>query len=741
MLKLCGSSIVFLTLLLAPDKQIAAPPPPPPFIPATDPAPQGEGVKFIDQAAGKHPRLLLTAKRIAQVKALYNAEEGKLYREQLLGYLKSCNIPVDRKTSHAWGQEVGLFQMPMLALHHVLTGDKDSLNKSVAYLKWLATTANWTEGGEPAMPDAPDSYAKTLEKTRRLPAHDEDNSDTTASFTMVGAALTFDWLYDELDPAFREQFRQFLWLHARAMYHGGHRGGNPGGNYWRGVPAYNHRWYRDWGLTLAALAAAEGKSDEQWLLGEIQKELAFMCEWLPVDGSQHEGPGYGSSAGALGIAFQAADECLGTRYLQSPFFRNAGAYTLQVSAPGMTEALYFADCFTRARSFHPFFLKTAALQRQADVVNGIRHAIQVNGKAFGVRDYAWLSLLCDDPSIKDGHYTRLPTTVFLPDLGIAIVRENWQDQAVAAMFKCGPMGGYKSNAWRPTAKDERGALPYLNVAHDQPDANSFILLADGEYLAETDRYPLKPGKLSTGHNTILINGIGQAVQGRAEGDEWQQPGSGDMTQMARVVAWKDAGDVVITEGEAAGSYLAYTDRKTGKARPPLDRFRRIFIWVKGSYVLVLDDIRAPKPVTVTWLMQGGKLQAVDEAQGRYQLAKNKAQCEFQLLADAPFQVKIGLSTANDHNKLLNWQQLQASLETSSVRLASIYDPWRRKDLKLTLTPDGPDKATITVAAAGIADTWQWQAATGRFQAGTLHGVRKGGFDVTVDATTSPPPAP
>ena len=63
-----------------------------------------------------------------------------------------------------------------------------------------------------------------------------------------------------------------------------------------------------------------------------------MCDWLPVDGSQHEGPGYGSSAGALGMAFQVSDELTGTRFLDSPFYRTGAAYTMQVSAPGMTEA-------------------------------------------------------------------------------------------------------------------------------------------------------------------------------------------------------------------------------------------------------------------------------------------------------------------------------------------------------------------------------------------------------------------
>ena len=698
--------------------KVTPPPPPPPMVPEKDPPAEGAPVRFLDKIAGKHPRLLLTAERIGQLRAFYNSDEARLYREQMEGYVPRCTIPANRKTTNAWGREVGLFKVPMAALHYVLTGDKSSLDRAVELLKWLDEIGDdWSDGGS------------------------EKNSDHAAAFTMVGAALAWDWLYNDLDPGFREKFRQTLLWHARAMYYGGHLGGNSGGNYWRGVPAYNHRWFRDWGMTLATLAAAEGKPEEQWFLGQVRKELKFMVDWLPADGSQHEGPSYGSSAGALGMACQVSDECLGTRYLDLPFFRSVGSYALATTAPGMKESLYFADNFDKSTGVNPFFLKTAAYHRQADVMDGVRQFIRINSKKFGVNDYAWLSLLSDDPSVKDGRRAQLPTTSFWPDLGIAIMRENWEDQAVAALFKCGPMGGYKLNAWRPTKKDERGNLPYINVAHDHPDANSFILLGEGEYLAETNRYPIKPGKLSTGNNTILVNGIGQAVQGRSEGDAWQQPGSGDMTRMGRITAWKDTGDVVVVEGEAAGSYLAYTDAKTKRSRPALDRFRRTFIWVKGSYVLVLDDIRAPQPVEVTWLMQGGKLETIDEAQGRYRLSKNKAQCEFQLVADAPLKTKMGVSTANDHSKLMGWQQLQADVETSAVRFASVYDPWQRKDLRVTLTPDGRDKATVTVQSAGFTDTWQWQAAGGKFEAAALQGSRPDGFDVTVDAKSVAPMAP
>lgn len=752
--KFTGRLILLLAVVLTVTAAQAQVPIPEKDAPSTQPP-----VKYLGNMVNKHPRLLLTAETLPRVKAFYDSPEGKIYRDEIEAAVRRGNVPNDRKMGDDWGraQGIGLFGLPPVAVHYALTKDKDSFEKGVAYLKWLAGQPDWTKGGGPAVPDTAEAYAKVMDTMLKFEPQGERNSDIAAAFTMVGATMVWDYLYNDLDPQFREQFRQILWNHARAMYYNGFIKRVKSNSYYFGAPNYNHRWFRVWGMSMAALATAEGKPEEQAFLGIIEKELKFNFTWLPVDGSQHEGPGYGGSAGGLGMALQISDDLTGTHYLDAPFFANVGSYAVNISTPGMNECFYFADTSDKTCPTHAFFLKAAAMHKQADVLDGLRKSIAINFKKFGIGNYAWLAILSDDPSIKGGDYHKLPTAAFLPDDGIAIVRDSWADDAVAARFKCGPLGGYASNAWTKSADVGERTRP--NVAHDHPDANSFVLFGGGQFLAESDRYD--DSKLSRGDNTILINGVGQAPQGEPEGAAWMQPGTGDLTQTARIVAYKDAGQFFLTEGEAAGCYLAIA--KGDKTRPALDRFRRTFIWDKGNYVLVFDDVRAPSPVDITWLIEGAKLEPINEAEGCYRLAKGDmpratrvrgkttvpaapavkpdpskpdAQCEFQLVSDLKLQSKIGESPAKDRGNPLKWPQLQATANGAAAHFACVLDPWH-KNVKVSLTLDGPDKATIKVTGDGINDTWQWEAAKGKFEAATWHGPQ----NLTIDAKNAVPPAP
>src|SRR5262249_12088158 len=77
----------------------------------------------------------------------------------------------------------------------------------------------------------------------------------------------------------------------------------------------------------------------------------------------------------------------------------------------------------------------------------------------------------------------------------------------AFAFKCGPPEGHHT-------KDALKAFPdwHLSSGHAHPDANSFIIYAGGKYLTGDTGYAGLP--MTEQHNTILIDGAGQAREGK-----------------------------------------------------------------------------------------------------------------------------------------------------------------------------------------------------------------------------------
>jgi len=343
----------------------------------------------------------------------------------------------------------------------------------------------------------------------------------------------------------------------------------------------------------------------------------------------------------------------------------------------------------------------------------------------------WMSIVWLDQDMKIGSLDNLPKTSFFSDMGLAFMRDGWESRNIGAMFKCGPLGGYKLNEYRK-AYAKNGVLGNINVAHDDPDANSFIIWSNGALIAETDRY--SKHKMSSHHNTILVNGMGQMVPGRMENQVWSQPSKDDMREMAVVTAYKNAGDVVVCEGEAAGSYLAVKQTAKNLARPALDRYRRSFIWVKEGYLLVLDDVRAPEAVDISWLIQAPQLSQQKGKELNFVLKHEKASCNVQIsqIGNIALTSSIGTSPADGKGKELGWQQLQLKGNSKTLMLATLLTPWGG-DLKVNTKAAKDGSVQINVTGGKINDTWQWTPAKGKFEASTLKGSRKGGFSVQVDA--------
>ncbi len=686
------------------------PPPPPPVLPEKDPAPQGAVPELGEAVRGKHPRLLFTAEDVPRLKEFYASPEGAKWRKQFDEYLPVSTAPTDEKflSDATDGQRQGFWKLPTVALHYVLTGDKTSFERTVEFLQKLLATPHWETGNEL-------------------------DSGMSAANIMIGAALAYDWLYHDLEPAFREQFRQKLIRHARSMYHGGHLKKNPGLTYWQTDTQNNHRWHRNAGLTLSVLTTYEGKPEEQWLLQKTAEELAFINKWLPEDGTSHEGPSYMVFGGNhLVLAMDAADRCLGTNYLSLPFYRKAGEFLAGTTLPGFAGAFGFGDWEGNGLgNYGNFQLRLATANNLPDLKDAAMKVFEAEPRSMS---FSWFSLIWDSLPLPRGDAAKLPLATLWPDLGLAVMRDSWQADAVAAMFKCGPFGGYLLNEF-----SQQNGNSYVNVAHDDPDANAFVLAIGNELVAETDRYA--KSKKSAAHNTILINGMGQMTKGRAEGQVFSQPG-GDMTKMGIITAWRVTPDIVAVEGEAAGSYLEYQDKKSGASRPALERFRRTFLWVKSGYILVLDEVRAPATVEVSWLMQGPDLKAVDEATGRFELGSKSRRCPFQVVASEKLAFAIGVSPAESRGNNLGFRQLTANASAAGLFVASIYDPWGRGQLSLHLENLTPGAAKIVVEGGGIRDVWDWKAADG-LAPSSINAVREkgpaAGFPFVLDAANSQPP--
>ena len=332
-----------------------------------------------------------------------------------------------------------------------------------------------------------------------------------------------------------------------------------------------------------------------------------------------------------------------------------------------------------------------------------------------------MSLVWFDPSVgTGGSLDALPPNRLFPDIGLALLRDGWTDRNVGLMFKSSPYGGATLNAYR-----NAHGYRYINVAHDDPDANSFTLYARGAFLADNDRYAKK--KLTAGHNTILVNGKGQF----GEGGQWTQPLKApreDMTRLARITAWHETPEAVMVEGEAGGAYDG------------LERFRRAVVWVPGRYVLILDDIRAAEgEAEVAWLLNAPKLDVTDLPGGRFALAAaDESRADVVVASAVPYAAVVVDSPAEHRGKPLGLRQLRLTARAGAWQLATVIDAWNVGDVRVVIEGAPTDGTkTARVETAGTVDMWAWQPPAAANGPASLVLRRAGGPDVRLDGGRRP----
>lgn len=648
------------------------------LVPAVDPAPTA-APQIVESLKGQHPRLLFTTAEITELKKRVAADPLlKQTADRLLAWAKRVKAPKENPPS-------------------IVTGDTPALASSTGNLAGLAYA--YALDPDPAIKQTiTDILTMMLEQPYWADAAELD-SNMGAGNNMFMTALLFDAVASDLDPELRRKLEEKLLTHARRMFYLGHKKLAVGTiKYWQQDPQNNHRWHRDAGMAACLLSVADAKGIEAgYLLEQLKQEMDLLMKWYPADGDCHEGSGYQRFGFFyLAMAARMMDRVLGTEYLKHPGFRNAWAQQLYYWLPASGGSLSFGDDMNGPTLFNhldaAFFLSPdlsgdknvqAALKRRFD-----KTSVRKDDRPY---EYPWSLLAFYNPALGGGDDKALPTNKLFGDLGAATMRDSWEDDAVVFGFKCGPYGGFKLNEYRHAVREENGDPHYINVAHDDPDANSFAISLGGDFLFHPGVYSTK--KLTEQNNTITVDGKGQIN----EGDAYTQPvPKTDMRELSYLTGWKEApGGRVIIEGEA------------GKAYPSLQQFRRTAIWMPGEYILLLDNLRADGKHEITWRAAAQKAQFENPVEGRcYAYTDTGKRLDFQILSNHEFQGAIDYLYLHGRFAAYLMQQFQFSLNTDAVKFASLLDPWKKKPT-LTLKEDG-DTVTLTVKSDAFEDVWTWK---------------------------------
>jgi hypothetical protein len=248
----------------------------------------------------------------------------------------------------------------------------------------------------------------------------------------------------------------------------------------------------------------------------------------------------------------------------------------------------------------------------------------------------------------------------------------------------------------------RGGLAQANAGgHSQGDASSFLLYAHGQLLA------LDPGYLSyarraevgqaTNHNLVLVDGVGPAI------------GTAGAASPATSTVQHSLETPKLTYGEVQTGYEGAS-------------IVRKALFVRNSYFLLADDVRATAPHTYTWQLHGAGLaggtastgtfaDSLSQHEGTWQkggarlLAHVTASGGATAYATSTNAHEITYNTSENHTTLL----VQKSGSARAQFLAALY-PYtgRRPDLRTT---SGASTAALASVGAAYTDIAFAQADT------------------------------
>jgi len=520
---------------------------------------------------GVHPRVYVTDKELAELRQRSRSSHRELW-QRAISRVRALDAdpPPPPAEQRRQQNDVGI-AIAEAAFVYKIEGDKKYLDAARKYMDAALSYDIW-------------GYASN-----------KPNVDLAAGHLLYGLAWGYDLLYHDLSEKERVRYRDKLIRQARLM-----------ADYFKPKPgrtfAYsqNHTFIPITGLGVAAYALYDETPEAPAWASLTRAIYDRVLATYSQDGYYYEGFEYWIfSTPWLVHYLDAHAHATGEDLYDVAGFRLMHQYVAHSMLPSGNYVFDFGDVFegplTRAGRgeeyprthpqghFHTNYnlLYRLAQRFQSGEAQGVAEWLK-QFRQVNAEDY-W-SLIWYDANLKPVPIERQPAWHYFPDHDVFYWRSDWSKEATAFAFKCGPPEGHHTEILLQQFPDWR-----LSSGHAHPDANSFIIFARGEYLTGDTGYAGVP--MTEHHNTLLVNGKGQAKEGN--GHDAFAPVSYELLNRIRISEVKVEQNQVIVRGDATAAYGPELGLK---------KFVREFVYRSGAGFTVADAVETTKPAVLTFLL-------------------------------------------------------------------------------------------------------------------------------------------
>jgi hypothetical protein len=330
----------------------------------------------------------------------------------------------------------------------------------------------------------------------------------------------------------------------------------------------NQTWIIATGMLASALVLqSECEDAKAWIAfaGGIFKTTSFM---LSPDGVSQEGLGYWQYGMEwLMLGFDLMKNVLGINYYkENVYWQNTAAYatsmmTSRNSRTPDNELIDFADCQRYSKGSEPYLHRLADLNRDP----------LAQWYAEDIASYnpclSWINIIWYNPAVRTKSNYDSPAFRHFENMGLVVSRTDFEGDESMLVFKCGaPLGNHAMNSYPDL-------LSGADVGHVHPDANHFIIYANGEYILKNNGYVRR---ITMYHNTLMVDNTG--VWG--DMGSYFAPWPLDISKNPVIREAHSEGNVDCITGDASNAYPDAVQLKT---------FIRRMIYIKDAGMIIVYD--------------------------------------------------------------------------------------------------------------------------------------------------------